>query len=72
MSNEVLAPPTRLIRMRELRKRVPLSRTRIYELMNDGRFPKCVKLSQRASAWFEADIEQWLGELRKHSCKVAP
>jgi prophage regulatory protein len=71
MNNVGPATPTRLIRMAELRRRVPLSRTRIYELMQDGRFPKCVKLSQRASAWYEADIEQWLADLRAQSQKAA-
>jgi prophage regulatory protein len=54
--------PTRLIRLHELRRRVPLSRTRIFELMAEGRFPKNIKLSDRASAWDAAQIEQWIAE----------
>ena len=66
-----IALPTRLIRLREVLTRVPLSRTRIFELMADGRFPKNVKLSERASAWYEAEITQWIAERREQSRKVA-
>jgi prophage regulatory protein len=57
--------------MAELLKRVPLSRSRIYELIGEGRFPKCIKLSERASAWVESEIEQWLDERREQSRRVA-
>lgn len=56
------ASPTRFIRLPEVLARVPLSRTRVYELMREGRFPKCVKLSQRAIAWNASHVEQWLAE----------
>ena len=61
------ATPSRYIRLRELLTRVPLSRTRIHELMAAGRFPKSIKLSERASAWDAAEIEEWLAERRAQS-----
>jgi prophage regulatory protein len=61
-TTENAAMPTRLIRLNELRKRIPLSRSRIFELMAEGRFPKNIKLSERASAWDEVEIEQWIAE----------
>ena len=61
------ASPTRLIRLPEVLRRVPLSRTRIYELVNDGRFPRPIKLSERAVAWRSADVEQWIAERGEQS-----
>lgn len=40
-----------------------LSRSSIYRLIAEGKFPSPVKLSARASAWFEEDINQWLADL---------
>jgi prophage regulatory protein len=63
--------PTRFIRLPEVQRRVPLSRSRIFELIAAGRFPRNIKLSERASAWDEAEIEQWLAERREQSRKGA-
>ena len=56
---EGLLNPNRLVRLRELRGIVGLSRTTIYRMVNDGRFPNPVKLSTHASAWRMADILAW-------------
>jgi predicted DNA-binding transcriptional regulator AlpA len=40
-----------------------VSRPSIYRLVQEGKFPPPVKLSARASVWFEADIAQWLSDL---------
>jgi prophage regulatory protein len=71
VSDSVNAAPSRFIRLRELLTRVPLSRTRIYELIKEGRFPAAIKLSERASAWDAAWVEQWLDERRALSRKEA-
>jgi prophage regulatory protein len=65
------AAPSRFIRLRVLLTRVPLSRTRIYELVERGSFPAPIKLSERASAWDEAEVEQWMAERRAQSRKAA-
>jgi prophage regulatory protein len=41
------------------------------ELMAEGRFPRSIKLSDRAVAWDAAEIEQWIAERREQSRKVA-
>ena len=38
-------------RLPDVQRLVPLSRSRLYELIADGRFPAPIKLSDRASAW---------------------
>lgn len=55
-------PPTgQMLRPNEVFKRTALSRSQIYMMIADGRFPPFVKLSARASAlpesWLHAFIE---------------
>jgi prophage regulatory protein len=73
MSTTTVRPttPTRFIRMRELLAIVPLSRSRLSELIAVGRFPRGIKLSERARAWDMAEVEQWLAERRLASRKEA-
>ena len=51
---------SRLIRLPEVLDRVPLSRTSIYARVNDGTFPKPIKLGPRAVAWLESAVEDWI------------
>ena len=69
--NAITATPTRYIRLREVQTLVPLSRTRIYELMAAGRFPACIKLSERASAWSLDEVLAYLAKRREQSRTVA-
>jgi prophage regulatory protein len=50
----------RLLRLKEVKKLTSLGRTSIYNYMEDGRFPKSVKLGERAVAWVESEIEEWI------------
>ncbi|MBA6413970.1 AlpA family phage regulatory protein [Parahaliea sp. F7430] len=52
----------RLIRLREVRDLTGLSRSYIYALAADGRFPKSVALVPGGSsrAWVEAEVTAWL------------
>jgi prophage regulatory protein len=50
----------RFLRLREVLARVALSRTRVYELIAEGRFPRQVRLSDRASAWDAREIDEWM------------
>ena len=55
------APVTqKLIRLPEVRQRVPLSRSMIYLLVSRGEFPKPVSLGRRSVAWVEAEVEAWV------------
>lgn len=57
----------RFLRLPEVLARVPLSRTRLYELIAEGRFPAQYRLSDRASAWDEAEINHWLDKRVRHA-----
>ena len=60
----------RFIRLSEVMSRTGYSRTSIYRKMEDGSFPKSLKLGgppidpnvfdSRAIAWIEDEVEQWI------------
>ena len=51
---------TALIRRREVEKLTALSRSRIYDLMKVGKFPKPVALGAMSVAWLEIEIHEWI------------
>ena len=50
----------RLIRLSTVLSRTGLSRATTYALMDAGEFPRPVRLSSRAVAWFEDVIDNWI------------
>jgi len=56
-------PSTALLRRADVQRRTTLSKTTIYRMVKDGRFPRPIHLgSCRAVAWLEEDIENWLAD----------
>ena len=63
-------PQKRLIRLPEVLSRTGYGRTSIYRKMEEGTFPRSVKLGgppidprvfdSRAVAWIEDEVEQWI------------
>ena len=61
---------SRLIRLPEVLSRTGYGRTSIYRKMDEGTFPKCLKLGSpikdptqfdcRAIAWIEDEVDQWV------------
>ena len=51
---------TRFIRRPAVEHRTGLARSTIYLLMQNGQFPKPVRIGGRAVAWPEAEVEAWL------------
>lgn len=41
-------------------QRTGLSRSHIYALAQQGKFPKPTKLSERSSAWVESEVQEWI------------
>ena len=64
------SPKKRFIRLPEVLSRTGYGRTTIYRKMEDGSFPRSVKLGgppvdpetfdSRAVAWIENEVEQWI------------
>jgi prophage regulatory protein len=50
----------KLLRLADVRDRVPYSRSTIYQLITQGKFPKPFSLGARAVAWLESDIDAWI------------
>ncbi|ELA9294494.1 MULTISPECIES: AlpA family transcriptional regulator [Vibrio harveyi group] len=50
----------RLIRLKEVMHICGLGRSSIYKFMEEGRFPKSVSLGDRAVAWVESEVEEWI------------
>ena len=52
----------RLIRLPEVMHRVGLSRSTIYQYIEEGRFPAQVRLGRRCVAWNYEEIDSWIEE----------
>lgn len=52
----------RFLRLPDVLSRTRLSRSQIYRLEANGRFPRHVKLGDAVSAWIEAEIDQWCAD----------
>ena len=52
----------RCVRETECKHITGLSRTRRWELEREGKFPKRIKLSERAVAWGLSDLMNWVEE----------
>mgnify|MGYP003674335233 CR=1 FL=1 len=50
------------LRWPEVAKIVPISRSHAHALAAQGKFPKPIKISPRASGWLESEINAWLRE----------
>ena len=59
----------KLLRLAEVQRRVPYSRSTIYLKISSGDFPPPINLGARAVAWLESDIDEWIasriGKARK-------
>jgi prophage regulatory protein len=60
MQNTTPQPNISAMRLGEVLRRTGLSRPSVYRLIANNKFPKPAKLSERVSAWNEAEIIAWL------------
>lgn len=49
-----------LIRLPEVLKRTGVSRAGLYRMINKKRFPLPVKISERAIAFVESEVNEWI------------
>lgn len=52
----------KLIKINEVIRRCAVSRSTVYRLLADKRFPMPVLLSKRAIAFYEHEINTWISE----------
>ena len=55
-----MADHDRLLRRPEIEQRCGLTRSTIYRLMDDDRFPRPVRVGPKAVRWLESDIDAWV------------
>jgi|TARA_A100001518_G_scaffold1503_1_gene1407 prophage regulatory protein len=52
----------RLVKQKEVLRRCGISAATLYRLIKKGKFPESVNISERAVAWANSEIEQWIEE----------
>ncbi|MHA1539813.1 MAG: helix-turn-helix transcriptional regulator [Alphaproteobacteria bacterium] len=62
MQNKYTLPETGFLRLPEVLKVFPVSRSTFWKGVKDGRYPKPVKLSERTTAWRIEDIQALIAE----------
>lgn len=50
----------RVLRLKKVQHRTGLGRSTIYRWMDEGMFPKSVRLGARSVAWIEHEVDEWL------------
>lgn len=60
-------PTPNLLRWPQVEQKVGLSRPRVYALIAQRKFPAPIRISDRASAWLEPEINEWIELKIKHS-----
>lgn len=56
--------PDRLVKLDEVMRRVGLSKSMIYRLIQEGTFPAPYKLSPVASRWSNREIVAWIDDVK--------
>ena len=49
-----------LIKIKDVVLMTSLSRATIYRLISQGKFPKQIHLSERATAWLRSEVMEWI------------
>lgn len=50
----------RLIRRSEVRERIGLSTSTLYEMIAAGDFPSPIPIGRQAVAWIESEVDAWI------------
>ena len=54
--------PLQMLRLPEVVRRSGLSRSTIYQLAAEGKFPRQVRVSENVSAWVASEVDEYLAE----------
>ena len=72
LSKEQKIENLRLIRRKEVQAKTGLGASSIYAMMQQGKFPKAVNISERRVAWIESEIDQWIANrIAQHKATIA-
>lgn len=59
-----------LIRLTDVKRKTGCCRTTIYAAMQEGRFPRSIRLGLRSVAWLESEIDAWIDDRIKERDKA--
>ena len=51
-----------ILKRKEVERITSLSRSTMYRMIQDNRFPAPIKLSYHASGWIESEVYEWISE----------
>ena len=51
-----------IIKLPEVKIATAMSGSTVYRLIEEGKFPRQIKLSQRSSGWVKAEVDRWIDE----------
>ena len=57
-----------ILRLPEVKRLTGLSRSTIYKMISEGKFPRSVSLGSRAVGWRAINIRAWLQTREYESC----
>ena len=64
------AAPPRLISLREVEQQTSLSRSTLYDLIRNKKFPAQIRVTERRIAWIQSEITSWI-ELKRSEMRSA-
>ncbi len=53
----------RLLRKPQVLEKIGISNSTLYYFIDEGTFPKPLKLGKRTVAWKESEIDEWINKL---------
>ena len=56
----------RLLRRKEVLAWTGMSNTTLQRLMMDGKFPRSIKIGERAVRWSEDEIREWIASRQRY------
>lgn len=62
---------SQLLRLPQVREATGLARSTIYQLVCENRFPRPIKISERATAWVASEVQEWVEQRIAASRRVA-
>jgi len=61
-SDPPVQPRDRLLRLPDVEQLTGMKKSSIYALMRGNKFPSCVRITRRLSAWAESDVLAWVNQ----------
>ncbi len=55
-------PPQGLSRIKDILPLLPFGKTKLYKLVQAGKFPKPIKFGANITAWRNQDVLDWIAE----------